>query len=480
MTIEGAISSALNGYTAFSSQVANISENLANISTVGFKRVDTEFKDLLMAPEAGYNSPLSVRARPIYRNDVSGNITGSDNPTSFAVSGGEGFVPVTETSFSGGKETLGTDIRYTRAADFSVDVNYNFVNSDGQALMAVKETGKFTNTFPATPTSLEPVNRDPAVYGTLPGAATTALSLNVNFPAEATMAGDPNGAYPAAGPAAGANAGDQILSVPFFDSLGYTHTMDLTLRKTEGYNGTKHADGTPVLNTWNVINAVVVGAPGKPDIPVTHWVDPTKPLAPITSPNPNPNLSISFDGTGRLAGTSTLNFTYPGLTDTLPDGTTSVSAQTTVSMDFGTPAMNSTQFSGAALQIRNTQDWDGHATGVFDRATIDKDGYVAFTYTNGMTVTPYRISLATFANPNKLERISGATFGANPSAAGAPTYSWPGDQGGTIAPDSVESSNVDVAAELTKMIVAQRAYSSNSKVISTGDSMIQTAIGMKS
>ena len=476
MTIEGAISSALNGYAAFSSQVTNISENLANISTVGFKRVDTGFKDLLMGPEPAYKTPLSVRAQPLYRNDVSGNITGSDNPTSFAVSGGEGFVPVTETSFSSGTETLGTDIRYTRAADFSVDVNYNFVNSDGQALMAVKETGKFTNTFPATPTSLEPVNRDPAVYGTLPGAASTALSLNVNFPAEATMAGDPNGKYPAAGPAAGSNSGDQKLSVPFFDSLGYAHTMDLTLRKTEGYNGTNHVDGTPVLNTWNVINAEVVGAPGAANIPVTHWVDPTQPLAPTT----NPNLSVSFDGNGRLAGNSTLSFTYPGLTDTMPDGTTSVSAQTTVNMDFGTPAMNSTQFSGSALEIRNTQDSDGHASGTFDRASIDKDGYVAFTYTNGMTVKPYRIPLATFPNPDKLERISGATFGANPTAAGTPTYSWPGDQGGTIAPDSVESSNVDVAAELTKMIVAQRAYSSNSKVISTGDSMIQTAIGMKS
>lgn len=467
MTIEGAIGSALNGITAFSNQVASISENLANTSTVGFKRVDANFHDMVMAPEVGYSSPLSVRMQPIYRVDVGGSVAASDNPTSFAVSGGDGFVPVTETSFSSGVETLGTDVRYTRAADFSVDANYYLVNSQGQALMAVKETSKFSNTFPANPSAadLVPVNRDPSVYGALPGSPTTNLSLNANFPASAGVVPDPKDPN-TPGPAPGAGASDQTVSVQFFDSLGYAHTLDLTMRKVAAV-GTNNANGQPNMNTWNVIDAQVVGATGAANTPVVH-----------TDKLGN-NLTISFDGNGRLTGSSKLPFPIPALTDTLPSGAAATAATSSMTIDFGTPAMNSTQFSGQAVDIRGIQDWDGHAPGNFSSASIDKDGNVAFKYTNGMTMTPYRIPLATFPNPDQLDRITGSTFGADPTLAGTPTYDWAGGNGGNIAPSSQESSNVDVATELVKMITAQRAYSSNSKVISTGDEMMQTAIGMK-
>ncbi len=235
------------------------------------------------------------------------------------------------------------------------------------------------------------------------------------------------------------------------------------MRKTAAY------DGNGTMNTWDVINAEVVGAAGTANTAVPH-VD--------VSGN---NLSIAFDGNGRLSGTSTLPFAIPGVNDALPSGATSSGTNTTLNLDFGTPTMNSTQFSGQAVEIRGTQDLDGHAPGSFSSASVDQNGNVAFKYTNGMTTTPYRIPLATFPNPNLLDRITGTTFGANPSQAGDPTYSWSGDQGtgGTIVPNAVESSNVDVATELAQMITAQRAYSSNSKIISTSDQMIETAIGMK-
>ncbi len=468
MTIEGAIGSALNGMTAFSNQVASISENLANTSTVGFKRVDADFKDMMMAPEVGYSSPVSVRMRPIYRADVSGSVAHSDNPTSFAVSGGEGFVSVTETSFSNGAETLGSDVRYTRAGDFSVDANYYLVNSQGQALMAVKETSKFSNTFPPNPTSadLVPVNRDPSLYGALPGTPTTNLSLNANFPASAAVVADPNNPT-TPGPAAGAGASDQTVSMQIFDSLGYAHTLDLTMRKVAAVGTNDPTTGAANMNTWNVVDAQIVGAPGTASTPVAH------------TDGLGNNLTISFDGNGRLTGTSKLSFPIPALTDTLPSGAATAAAGSSLTVDFGTPAMNSTQFSGSAVEIRGIQDWDGHAPGNFSSASIDKDGNVAFKYTNGMTMTPYRIPLATFPNPDLLDRITGSTFGANPTLAGEPTYSWAGGNGGNIAPNSQETSNVDVASELVKMITAQRAYSSNSKVISTGDQMMETAIGMK-
>ena len=468
MLIEGAMSSALNGITAFSNQVSNISENLANVGTVGFKRVDSGFKDLLMGPSPDYQTPLSVREQPIYRADLGGTVAASDNPTSFAVSSGEGMVPVTEVNSADGSETLGTDVRYTRAADFSVDANNFLVNSQGQALMAIRESGKFTNSFPANPSAsaLEPVNLDPSVYSTMPGSPTTSLSLNANFPASAQVTPDPNDPN-TPGPAPGAGPSDQSVSLSFFDSQGYDHTLQLTMRKVAA-NGDVDSNGNPTQNTWSVIDAEVVGAAGTASTPVPH-----------VDANGN-NLSISFDGNGRLSGATTLPFAIPAVSDALPDGTTSTSTGTTLNLDFGTPAMNSTQFSGQAIEIRGTQDLDGHASGSFSSATIDTDGNVAFKYTNGMTTTPYRIPLATFPNPDLLDRISGSTFGAAPDLAGTPTYSWSGNQGngGTIVPNSVEDSNVDIATELASMITAQRAYSSNSKVLSTGDQMVETAITM--
>ena len=305
MTIEGAMGSALNGMTVFSNQVASVSENLANTSTVGFKRVDTGFHDLLMAPEVSYQAPISVRSHPIYRNDLTGSIAGSDNPTSFSVSGGEGMVPVTETSFSSGVETLGTDVRYTRAADFSVDANYYLVNSQGQALMAIKESGKFTNTFPATPSAadLVPVNRDPTVYGKLDGTPTTSLSLNANFPASAqtqllppwsmpdpanpmnTMSGGP-------GPLPGAWSDDQVVSIPFFDSLGSAHSLSLTLRKLFVV-GDGNPNNTANTNTWAVIGMSVPN-----DTSATGAVVDLMPQNLTATPPPFP--MVSFDENGRM------------------------------------------------------------------------------------------------------------------------------------------------------------------------------------
>ncbi|MEI6559945.1 MAG: flagellar hook-basal body complex protein [Rhodospirillaceae bacterium] len=496
MTIEGAIGSGLNGMTAFSNQVASISENLANVGTVGFKRVDRGFKDLMMGPSPSYKAPVSVRAIPIYRNNVTGTISGSDNPTSFAVSGGEGFVPVTETTFSGTTESLGTDTRFTRAADFQVDANYYMVNSQGQALMAIQETEKFSGIFTDTPSAggLVAVNRDPAVYGTLPGTPTTSLSINVNFPATAPVVPTdwsqvavpwPTTATTASGPLCNppSDPSDQTLSLSYFNETGQPCTLEYTMRKTWAAGDTiTDQTGTPVpgpngdlisnSNTWTMIE-------GKSTNSVTHdvqyWTprtdtaptglaftsDPRYPAAPGPFPR---TLSFGTDGK-LLADQGTLDITWPQ----------------TMTLGFGNPAMDSTQFSGAAIEIRGIRDADGHADGNFSSASVNKDGYVVFKYTNGVSVTPYRIPLATFPRPELLERITGATFGANPKGAGDPTYSWPGDagNGGTIAPNAKESSNVDVATELTKLITAQRAYSSNSKVISTGDQMIETAIGMK-
>ena len=502
MTISGAIDSGVNGLIAFSNQVASISENLANTSTPGFKRVDTTFQDMVNGGEKTFSEPNSVvsiyspdtvRSMPIYRVNVAGTITTNGNPTSFAVTQGSGFIPVTETKFSNGVESLGTDARYTGAGDFSADANNYLVNSQGQALMAVPETSTFSNTFPAAPSAsdVKPVNLDPTVYASMPGTPTTSMSVNANFPGSVpeqdvppwsiTTAG--NTVTGGTGPAAGSGSNDQTLSAQFYDTNGSPHTLTLTLRKEFAAN-----DGN-VSNTNNANTWAVIGMTATNDASASGAVVDLMPQNLGTTQPPYP--TISFDANGRLLGSTNISVKVSSasvdqngnsLTSTLSNGTTTAAGTSTISMNFGAPAMNSTQFTGTALEIRGTTDNDGHAPGSFQSASITSDGYVQFTYSNSLTMTPYRLALASFPNPNLLTRITGSTFGADPALAGSPTYSWVGANGGngTIEPDAVEGSNVDVATELTQMIQAQQAYGSNSKVVTVGDQMLQTLIGLKS
>ena len=144
------------------------------------------------------------------------------------------------------------------------------------------------------------------------------------------------------------------------------------------------------------------------------------------------------------------------------------------------PATGTTQYAGSNLEVRSVTDTTGQAPGSFQKASIDNAGNVVFTYSNGNQLKPYRIPLVTFSDPDKLDRVTGAVFAGNDTLAGKPVARWSGEgDSGKIIPSTTEASNVDIADELTKMIVAQRAYSSNGKVITTADEMIQEALGLK-
>ena len=143
------------------------------------------------------------------------------------------------------------------------------------------------------------------------------------------------------------------------------------------------------------------------------------------------------------------------------------------------PATGTTQYAGSNLEVRSVTDATGQAPGSFQQAGIDNNGYVVFSYSNGQQLKPYRIPLVSFSDANNLQRITGAVFAGNDTLAGKPVARWAGEgDAGKIVPSSSEASNVDIADELTKMIVAQRAYSSNGKVITAADQMIQEALGL--
>ena len=451
MGIGNAFTTALGGLTAYAAQIGYISDNLANTSTVGYKRVDASFQSYVTASTSSYHEPGGVTIQPVYRNSTAGQISTSSVGTNFAVSSGEGLIPVEmPASTTAGVANFSSSTQcYTRAGDFSVDSNGYLVNSAGYYLMGLKETTAFSSpagsTIPGTASlgSLTAVRIDPTVYKSMPGTASSIIDFNGNFPASMTA----STTVP--------DTSAQITSqVQFYDSLGTVQTMEITYQKT--------ASGT-----WDVESATL----------------PSDSNATVSFPG---GTQVIFDSNGALSsitnasstvssGDLGIDFSISGLSDGATD-----SAAQTVSLDFGTTSTGTTQYSGTTLEMRNTTDTTGKAAGEFQSASVDSDGYVIFSYSNGQQAKPYRVPLVTFSDPDKLTRVSGSTFAANATESGSPVAQWAGEgDAGTISASSLEASNVDIADELTSMIVAQRAYSANGKVITTADEMIKETLSLK-
>jgi flagellar hook protein FlgE len=469
MGVGSALNTALSGMNAFATQIGYVSENLANTSTVGYKGIQSNFQSYVTESTPTYESPGGVTVTPIYQNTVAGQVTSTSVGTNFAIVDGNGFAPVTSPTVTNGVTNFSNSPQmYTQACDFTINNNGYLVNSAGDYLMGVQEETSYSNNIPGTPSlgNLTGVRVTPAVYQQIPAQPSTTIDYNANFPANATT--NASGAVTATS------------QVQFYDSLGTAQTLNIV------YTQTAATATTP--SSWTI-------QPGDVTIPSDKNATVTLPAAPAAT--------LTFTASGAISGptdangNSTIALTITGLSDGAANMTTApgtAATPTTIPqlvLKYGTPAVaatattpavvasGSTQYSGTSLDVRSVDDLTGQAPGSFQSADVNSNGDVVFNYSNGEQLTPYRIPLVTFSNPDELQRVTGATFAANNTLAGSPSIQWAGEgDSGTITPSSIEASNVDIATELTQMIVAQRAYTSNSKVITAADEMIQDALGL--
>ena len=187
-----------------SAAFSNISDNVANSQTTGFKGTDTNFVDYLTNSTAVTNDSGFVTARPGYRNDVVGSIASSDNHLSLAISGA-GFFQVAPTSLnSTGTSQVGANPEYTRDGNFALDANGYLVNDTGEALegWAADPVTGVINQNQATPIKVD--------QSALAPVATTQVTLTANLPAS---------------PAAGTPVSSQV---NVYDAKGTLHTVSLT------------------------------------------------------------------------------------------------------------------------------------------------------------------------------------------------------------------------------------------------------------
>jgi flagellar hook protein FlgE len=110
---------------------------------------------------------------------------------------------------------------------------------------------------------------------------------------------------------------------------------------------------------------------------------------------------------------------------------------------------------------------------------VGVDGAITGSYSNGEVIPLYRVALAKFQNEQKLYKEGGNLF-RETRLSGAPITGAPGDNGlGSISPNSLEQSNVDIATEFVRMITTQRGFQANSKVITVTDAMLAELIALK-
>jgi flagellar hook protein FlgE len=403
------MNSAVLGMSAQTNWLSTIAQNVANSSTTGYKDAETEFSALVDQVGAGNAPGLGVTTSSITLASLQGSIVATSTPTDLAIQGG-GFFVVSDSA---------GDTFLTRDGSFVPDASGNLVNAGGYYLMGASvQNGGSASSF----SDLQKVNVDQAGSQ---GTPTTAGTLSVNLPSTAAIV--PTALTPAGG---GSTYTDET-SLVAYDSAGAPVTLNVYM--------TRVGDSAPGTPTWDVsvYNAADAGSGGG-------------------FPYSGPALAsqtVTFSPTSGLA-TSGASLGVP-----IPGGQT-------MTLNLGA----STQLAGAF--VVNGATANGAAPAAVTGVNVGAYGTLSFIYSNGTTLPAYAIPLGAVASPDSLTAVDGTVFSPNANsgpvefgAAGTPGF-------GTISSSALESSTVDLGAQLTSMIQAQSSYQFNSQVFQTGSTII--------
>mgnify|MGYP000206288600 CR=1 FL=1 len=597
----GALYTGAAGMLAQERSTSNTSENIANVTTVGYKRKDTAFHDLVSTNKSSTSSQNTVYTTQVNRISQQGPVQQTASVSDIAITG-NGFFTVRDSITNPDSEFL-----YTRNGSFSADNQGILRNTAGYALYgwSVDNNGAVAS-GPGT-ASLVPVDVDILATSSVP---TSAASLYLNLDAN-EVPYNPHqfstvSNLPASGEAAhfargievfDSNGTSRILNVEFRSVVGpMAHFSSLTTADTGGMersesmvdnptsatpaitdgdilqisdgsntldvtfrNGAVNAslneantvqdmlnrinnfqapDGsnpfTATLDSRNQLlvqandptvtldvggsSANVLSATGlnlipDPDVPSDYTYEPEADLltdgtanptqstfpafSDSSSPNPfhwwevritindpaTPNDStnqveiskglINFNGDGSANMVTDANGQALIDLGTIDFDSSDASEATAITLDIG----RTTQVGGSYDVIQ--EDQNGAGLGSFQDYALTDEGFVEAIFSNGQRLNIYKIPLANFANPDGLERVSGTAF-AESADSGAVTINDVQTGGvGSIGAARIENSNVDVADEFSMLIVSQRAYGLNSRVITAVDEMTEQAAQLK-
>ncbi len=462
MSINSAMIAGASGLLANSSALASISDNIANVNTTGYKRVNTVFTPNYKVGGGGEARYSSGGVTSNSRLDVvsAGILNPSASPTHLAIDGNGFFVVRDSPAASTGSNAA----LFTRSGAFQTDSSGFLRNDAGMYLYGwpVRADGTVAQN-PSNIDELEAVN-----LSNIGGAAEATSSIRINANLQTSQAVSPAAAtYDVANPAfnmaSGAVTPDFQRTIQVFDSQGGVRSITMSMLKSPTANqwfAELHVEPAGDVTTGAGLNNGQI-ATGIVAFDTNGQINPGASTLPTT-------LSfLSSDFAGAL-GANQAQWTP----------STGVGAQS-ISLDFGTAGSPGgiTQFDSPSTL--NSTTVDGSLFGAFAGVEVSQDGFVSARFSNGVVRQIYQIPIATVANPNGMASVGGASFQVTENS-GAFTMNVPGrGASGSIAASSVENSNVDIATEFSNLIITQRAYSASSRIITTADEMLAEAIQMK-
>lgn len=420
------MNAALSGLAAAQADISTISNNIANVSTIGFRGSRVEFADV-------YNSSPYTTSRTtvgsgtqlvrVAQNFGQGNIVTTGNRLDLAIEG-QGFFAV-----QSGASTANApaDLHFTRAGAFEMNAKGNIVNASGETLLGWPVSGDGTalnGTFGAA----TPINVAPSM-GT--AARTSEIQLGLHFPVDTS--GDMQQA--AVPPAAAFDANDPATyafssPMPVRDANGVAQSAKVYFVKTA------EPDATATTTSYQahvVINGIEQTA--------------------------TPAALLNFDENGQLdAATTPFAFGPAGSELTLD--------------------MAGSQLTTGRFNVASASD-NGKGLSSLSSLTIDQTGTIWATYGAEDRVAMGKVMLANFSNPSGLRVLGNSSFAAT-ADSGSAIVGEPSSQGfGLLRSGALETANVDLTEQLVDLIAAQRNYQASAKALETSKTMMDSIMNIR-
>ena len=422
--------SAISGLQAHQTKMDTVGNNIANVNTVGYKSSTTVFEDTLSqvlrngsAPTgtAGGTNPaqvgLGVKVAEITTNFSQGSTQSTGRSSDFMISGDGFFVT------KSGNQQL-----YTRAGSFDFDGTGRLVTPDGNLLQ-----GWMANANGVVNTN-GPIGDLSVPFGqSLAPTATKNSEVKGNLSADAVATDPP-----------------VQTQVTMYDSLGEAHQVSYVFQKTA------------TANSWTLN---VLDDKGNTMLPTT----PGPPVTPTL-------VNVTFNAAGVMTSPTMGAPAVPGAFQFTPPAAAFPSWGGPVTVDL----TGMSQFGGPpTVNASSPAVGGGSAQGTLESFSLGNDGSITGVYSNGLRQVIGQLALANFANPSGLTKSGNSSYAVGDNS-GSANIGVAGTGGrGSLTAGALEMSNVDLAQEFTGLIIAQRGFQANSKVITTSDQILQDLVQMK-
>ena len=474
--------SGVSGLKNHQTRMDVVGNNISNVNTTGFKSSRVTFSDTLSQTLSGASAPTENRGGTNPKQIGLGSATSAID-TLFTDGSVQSTGVNTDLCLSGNGLFIVKDGNlsyYTRNGNFKFDKEGYYVNSDGLKVQGWSAT---------TPGETISTNGQPSEIcipagKTMAASATKVATFSKNLDASEPMIASMTATY-ADGTTAAIPPGTAT-AVEVGKAFGGKVVSSLTLKMTDGTTTTETSGAFKLNNSKpKTTIATIYDSLGNAHN-VTIYMTKTD----VNSTTGN-KWTISLNPAGGGAqdikesdgSTTKVQMTDAILEFDVNGGLKTGSGSAKLTLDNGAGTGQTvnltfddvTQYAGSSTAFATT---DGNAAGTLKSVSIDSSGVITGTYTNGLNVQEAQVAIAQFNNASGLTKTGNSLY-TESNNSGTPNIGTISDLGCTVTPSSLEMSNVDMASELTDMIVTQRGYQSNSKIITVSDELLETLINMK-